>query len=153
MKCFSRGVSGTLAGAVLMAALSPVTTALADDHRGRGHEERREDRREDRRDAWRGDIHRFHEHDFERWRGGRWWHGRHEGRLGRWWLVGGLWYFYPTPVYPYPDPYRPPIIVNAPVPPVEPAQPQFWYYCANPRGYYPYVTQCYSTWQRVLAAP
>jgi hypothetical protein len=26
-----------------------------------------------------------------------------------------------------------------------------WYYCANPAGYYPYVTQCYSGWQTVPA--
>ena len=153
MKPFARGMFATLAVAALAVALVPATSAFADDHRGRGHEERRGERHEDRREAWRGDIHRFYEHDYDRWRGGRWWHGRHEGRLGWWWLVGGLWYFYPAPVYPHPDPYRPPIIVNVPAPPVEQAPPQFWYYCANPRGYYPYVTQCFSTWQRVLAAP
>lgn len=24
-----------------------------------------------------------------------------------------------------------------------------WWYCSNPAGYYPYVTQCYSAWQAV----
>jgi hypothetical protein len=51
-----------------------------------------------------GDIHRFHERDFDRWRGRHWVHERHEGRFGWWWVVGGMWYFYPTAVYPYPDP-------------------------------------------------
>lgn len=35
------------------------------------------------------------------------------------------------------------------------AQPyagQVWYYCANPPGYYPYVTQCYAPWQVVPAS-
>jgi hypothetical protein len=28
---------------------------------------------------------------------------------------------------------------------------QVWYYCSNPTGYYPYVTQCYGPWQVVPA--
>jgi hypothetical protein len=28
---------------------------------------------------------------------------------------------------------------------------QYWYYCQNPAGYYPYVTQCSSAWQPVPA--
>jgi hypothetical protein len=28
---------------------------------------------------------------------------------------------------------------------------QNWYYCSNPAGYYPYVTQCYGPWQVVPA--
>ena len=95
-----------------------------------------------------GDIHRFHEHDFERWRGGHWVHDRHAGRFGWWWVVAGMWYFYPTPVYPYPDPYEPPIAV---APPSE--APQYWYYCSNPSGYYPYVPECAMPWQRVPARP
>lgn len=27
-----------------------------------------------------------------------------------------------------------------------------WYYCSNPAGYYPYVTQCYGLWQVVPAS-
>jgi hypothetical protein len=99
--------------------------------------------------AWHGEIHRFHEHDLGVWRGGRWFRGPHDGRLGWWWIVGGLWYFYPAPVYPYPDPYQPPVIV-APAEP--PPPPQYWYYCPNPQGYYPYVPQCPSPWQKVPAA-
>jgi hypothetical protein len=29
------------------------------------------------------------------WEGGRWRHEMHNGRLGWWWDVGGVWYFYP----------------------------------------------------------
>lgn len=35
------------------------------------------------------------------------------------------------------------------------AQPyagQAWYYCSDPAGYYPYVTQCYTGWQAVPAS-
>lgn len=31
----------------------------------------------------------------------------------------------------------------------EPSYSQTWYYCANPAGYYPQVTQCYTAWQAV----
>ncbi|MBI5922412.1 MAG: hypothetical protein HY847_12325 [Betaproteobacteria bacterium] len=30
---------------------------------------------------------------------------------------------------------------------------QWWYHCAQPAGYYPYVTQCPSGWTRVPARP
>jgi hypothetical protein len=30
---------------------------------------------------------------------------------------------------------------------------QWWYHCAQPAGYYPYVTQCQSGWNRVPARP
>ena len=68
---------------------------------------------------WDGDIHHFQGHDFERWRGGAWFHGPHGGRDGWWWVVGPDFYFYPAPVYPYPDPYTPPVVAVAP--PVAPA--------------------------------
>ena len=117
------------------------------DHRGgpdRGHDRGHEQR-------WRGDIGRFHEHDLGRWRGGHWYHGRHGGRLGWWWIVGTIWYFYPAPAYPFPDPYEPPVAVVPP--PSSPVAPQYWYYCPNPPGYYPYVPQCWTDWQRVPAVP
>jgi len=95
-----------------------------------------------------GDIHRFHEHDMMLWRHGRWHQGFHAGRNGWWWIVGGVWYFYPQPVYPYPDPYTPPVMPMAPQP--QPAQ--VWYYCHHPEGYYPYVAEC-RHWQVVPAQP
>jgi hypothetical protein len=104
-------------------------------------------------DRWHGDIRNFHEHDYDHWRGGHWYHGGHGGRRGWWWVVGPDWYFYPAPVYPYPDPFQPPVVVVPPPPSV--AAPAYWYYCPNPAGYYPYVPQCRAHWQRVApqAAP
>ena len=96
---------------------------------------------------WRGEIHKFHESDIGIWRRGHWVHGRHDGRIGWWWIVRGVWYFYPVVVYPYPDPYQPPVAA------VPPTAPQYWYQCSNPAGYYPYVAQCASGWQKVPATP
>jgi hypothetical protein len=72
-------------------------------------------------------------------------HGRHLGRLGWWWVVGGAWYFYPAPVYPYPDPYIPPVVTPAPPSPGEPAA-YTWYYCRSAQAYYPYVGSCPEPW-------
>jgi hypothetical protein len=132
--------------AALLAALAAgaLTHAFA--------QERRDERRE--REDWRDrDIVRFHERDIERWRRGRWEHARHDGRDGWWWIVGGVWYFYPAPVYPYPDPYAPPMIAGVGPPPPLPPQAPAYYYCDNPPGYYPYVPACPSGWRPVPAAP
>lgn len=106
--------------------------------------------------AWRGDIRYFDNHDLHRWRSGAWRHGTHGGRIGWWWVAGGMWYFYPQPVYPYPypDPYRPPVVVveQAPPAPQAPAV-QFWYFCEAAGGYYPYVPTCPSGWKTVPATP
>lgn len=122
------------------AALLAGGTAVAQPHRHPG--------------PWHGDIHRFHEHDWGVWRGGHWYHGRHGGRLGWWWIAGGTFYLYPTPVYPYPSPWEPPPAV-LPAPPVEAAPPptQYWYYCPAANGYYPYVATCPGGWQQVPATP
>jgi len=145
-------------------------SALADPPHDfdRGHDRDRDwrhDRGHDRH--WRGDGPRFGEHDMVRWRGGRWHHGRHDGRQGWWWVVGGVWYLYSAPVYPYPDPYQPPVVMveqpatvvappvyaPPPAPVAAPAPAQYWYYCESPAGYYPYVSQCPSAWQKVPATP
>lgn len=99
---------------------------------------------------WRhGDIRRFHREDLGRWRAGRWVHGRHFGRLGWWWVVGGVWYFYPAPVYPYPDPYLPPTVMASPPPPGQPPV-QYWYYCPSLKAYYPHVADCPEAWMQVV---
>jgi hypothetical protein len=126
--------------ALAVAAALPSVPALAQRHE------------EDRR--WHGDIARFHEHDWDLWRGGRWAHEIHDGRLGWWWVAGGAWYFYPAPVYPYPDPYQPPVTIAAApsaVPP--PPAPNTWYYCEAAKGYYPYVATCHGGWKAVPANP
>jgi len=94
---------------------------------------------------------RFREQDLRQWHGGHWVHDRHAGRLGWWWVVGGAWYFYPAPVYPYPDPYVPPTVAP-PAPPAS-APTQYWYYCARARAYYPYVTSCPEGWMQVVPPP
>lgn len=132
-----RGAARTLTGAAL-AALA--ITALAQArHAGPA------------RPAWHGDIQRFHEHDWDVWRGGRWVHGPHSGHMGWWWVVGSVWYFYPSPVYPYPNPYEPPppwVVSPQAVPPA-----QFWYFCESAQGYYPYVQTCPGGWKQVPATP
>ncbi|MBA5607561.1 hypothetical protein H3H36_19575 [Duganella sp. FT3S] len=54
-------------------------------------------------------------------------------------------YYYYDPVYPVPAP--PPVYIEQGAPPVPPVQ--FWYYCNNPPGYYPYVKECRSSWRAV----
>lgn len=128
-------IGSTLAlAAVLVAMPFPV---MADRH---GH-------------GWHGDIRRFEAHDVHHWRSGHWHHGRHDGRLGWWWVVAGVWYFYPEPVYPYPDPYTPPVVVIEQSPPVAVQPTQYWYYCEAAGGYYPYVPSCPGGWKAVPATP
>ncbi|WP_206955882.1 hypothetical protein [Trinickia acidisoli] len=91
--------------------------------------------------VYRGDIHRFNDQDAHVWRGGRWHHSHHGGRFGWWWVVGGLWYFYPQPVYPYPNPLVPGDVAGT---------GQYWYYCQSAGQYYPYVTYCPEGWQAVV---
>lgn len=123
----------TLVALVALTLALPNKPARADDH---GHG-----------DHWHGGERHFHDHDEHMWRGGRWFHGDHDGRAGWWWIVNGGWYFYPRPVYPYPYTYAPPVVA--------PAQPPggFWYYCYNPPGYYPYVPRCATSWVAVPASP
>jgi hypothetical protein len=99
------------------------------------------------------DIGRFHERDFVVWRAGGWHHSWHGGRYAWWWVIGPSWYYYPAPAYPYPDPYRPPIVVEVPAPVNGPAPQQFWYYCESPKGYYPYVPSCRTEWRPVPSTP
>jgi hypothetical protein len=100
---------------------------------------------------WHGDIGRFHEHDWQVWRGGHWARAHHDGRFGWWWVVGPAWYFYTVPVYPYPSPWEPAEIIVAP--PTEMPPMQFWYYCDAFKNYYPYISNCPGIWRPVPAAP
>ncbi|MEJ1958586.1 MAG: hypothetical protein WDM70_03260 [Nitrosomonadales bacterium] len=102
--------------------------------------------------------------------GGHWAHRHHDGRLGWWWVAGGIWYFYPERIAEIPDPYTPPVVVVNQQPPVvvapqapvvvapqvpAPAQPsaQMWYYCESVKTYYPYVANCPEGWKSVPAQP
>lgn len=101
------------------------------------------------------------------WFGGHWEPERPGYRFvaASWVLVGGEWVFYPA----YWQPYAP-VVVMQPAPVVvqpEPTEyiqqqqgapappnldPNFWYYCQDPAGYYPYVQNC-SAWQQVTPTP
>jgi hypothetical protein len=106
------------------------------------------------RDFHGGDYGHFSPHDRDVWRGGGWRHEWHDGRFAWWWVVDGGWYFYPAPIYPYPT-YVPPAIVVQQPPQVPAGLPpaQFWYFCDNPQGYYPYVASCSVPWRQVPATP
>ena len=73
------------------------------------------------------------------------------------WFYGNPWGYdmaYPdvvvTPEYPqvYMECTEP-----APAAVPQSSQPNDWYYCQNPAGYYPYVKTCANGWQRVPATP
>jgi len=93
-------------------------------------------------------VNRFNSAQLARWRGGRWWHGWHHGHVGWWWWVDGGWYFYDAPIYPYPG-YVSDYAYD------EPSQDygDYWYYCRDPEGYYPYVQHCNGNWEPVPAQP
>lgn len=150
---------------VAVLSIAVALPALAEGrHEGRG------DGRDDGRHGmhqgvrpWGGprDIRHFEDRHRSVWVSGRWHHGPHEGRVGWWWIVAGTWYFYPWPVYPYPDPYIPPVVVVQPAPAPETAPPevqpqaqvQNWYYCEASKSYYPYVSSCPAGWKEVPATP
>ena len=136
MNCTKRAVM------TLVAVLGMTVPAWADQ--GEAHDAK------DGRGVWHGEIGHFDRDDLQLWRGGRWLRDRHEGRLGWWWVVADVWYFYPKPVYPYPDPYIPPTVVVHTMPP---SSAKFWYYCEFSKEYYPYVAICPEKWKVVPAVP
>ncbi len=57
----------------------------------------------------------------------------------------------PPYAYAYPAPpviVQPPPVYEQAAPPAP--SPTYWYYCPNPQGYYPYISQCPSGWMRVV---
>lgn len=101
--------------------------------------------------------------------GGHHHHGGHGPGFG---LYFGAPFIYPRSFYtPYYDPfyypyYSPRPIVQIPAePPVyiererpiqqpqQQLQEGYWYYCASPEGYYPYVNQCPGGWRQVDPIP
>jgi hypothetical protein len=83
----------------------------------------------------------FHGGGFGGFRGGGF-HGRDFGRFqgreffGLGYPYGYGWDYYPDYGYDYD----------------QPSISQSWYYCSDPAGYYPYVTQCNTGWQTVPAS-
>jgi len=89
------------------------------------------------------------------WYGGRWyggWYGPSVGvYLGSplWW--GGWPYASPYSYYPYSYPYYAPSEPTIYIERSDNAAPtQYWYYCPDPAGYYPYVQNCSKPWMTVL---
>ncbi len=98
------------------------------------------------------------------WHGGGWhgggWHGHGHSSFGV--FIGPGWWGYPYPYYypyypyysyPYPYYYTPPTIPQQQYEYVEPEAPSYWYFCQNPKGYYPYVKQCPKGWLKVVPKP
>jgi hypothetical protein len=148
VKIMNKYISGVIAGSLIAMSL-PAYAEHGDRHFEGGEYHRGGE-------GWHGDR-----HTVEIWRGGNWVHDRHDGRFGWWWVAAGMWYFYPAPVYPYPDPYTPPVVVvtqqlpsPAPQTAVQ-AQPalQYWYYCDSLKTYYPYAPSCPEAWRTVPAQP
>ncbi len=62
---------------------------------------------------------------------------------------GPFWYPYPYAYYPSPVVIEPAPQVYVQPPPAPPPQ-SYWYYCEDPKGYYPYVSQCPGGWMQVV---
>ena len=56
----------------------------------------------------------------------------------------------PPVVRPAPMMAPPPMMAPAPMMASAPVAPSYWYYCQNPAGYYPYVSQCPGGWLPVV---
>lgn len=98
-------------------------------------------------------------------RGGH--HGHHGGHFGIYIDPWPSYSYYPyyRPYAYYPRYYDYPAVIAAPAsPPVyierndtlaqsDRDDTGYWYYCSKPKGYYPYVRECRSGWQKVPAEP
>ncbi|HEX9022212.1 MAG TPA: hypothetical protein VF799_00060 [Geobacteraceae bacterium] len=100
-----------------------------------------------------------------RGRYGGYWHGGYYGHGSRvgvgvmigpgwdpWW--GGAYYPY-YPYYPYYTP--PPVVIEREPdtyiqqqPPPAYEEQNYWYFCREPQGYYPYVKKCPKGWLKVV---
>lgn len=93
-------------------------------------------------------------HHYAGWFGG--WRNGYYPR-GYWWgpriyAYPGWWWPYPYSYsYPYPSYQPPPEVIEQPPAYSEPEQqqPDYWYYCRNPQGYYPYIKSCPGGWMQV----
>ena len=88
--------------------------------------------------------------------GGGGWHGGHRGGHfhhggGGFFIGTGPWWWGP-PYYPPPYWFDQPEFFGEPMEYIQPSPP-YWYYCADPAGYYPYVLQCTTPWLPVPAIP
>jgi hypothetical protein len=89
--------------------------------------------------------------------GGHFYRGGYHHHGGPRVFIGGYYgfpYYYSYGYYPKVF-VQPPYSYAIPEPPVysESAQPYYWYYCNDPKGYYPYVTSCPGGWAKVVPTP
>ena len=100
------------------------------------------------------DVNHFNAGDRSLWTSGRWHHGHHGGHDGWWWFTGGDWFFYTQPIYPYPAYVSPDVVYDYNDEGYGDQGPgATWYYCNDPKGYYPYVRSCNGRWEPVPATP
>ena len=69
-------------------------------------------------------------------------------------VIGGpYWWGNPYPYYGYPY-YSRPLVIERSEPQIyvqQPqSEPQYWYYCEKPKGYYPSVKKCRNEWLKVV---
>jgi hypothetical protein len=84
-----------------------------------------------------------------KYHGGGDWHG--DIWIGPGWGGWGPWWWGPS-FYPYYYPYypeTPAVIQQQPSLYVQPEE-QYWYFCRNPEGYYPYIKKCPGGWLKVI---
>lgn len=69
-----------------------------------------------------------------------------------------LFWWPPYPYYYYPPVSQtyieqPPVYVQRNDAAASPTGANYWYYCQNPQGYYPYVQNCPAGWMQVVPQP
>lgn len=95
----------------------------------------------------------------------RHYHGHSRTSIGIMFGTPSLWAgpsYYPYyPYYPYapyyPYPSQTIVIQPSPTTYIEKNEganaERYWYYCTDPKGYYPYVPKCNANWQKVTPFP
>jgi len=143
-----RNLKAAAIAVAVACAVVPMSSAMAQSHGGRGVGVR------GGAGGFRGGFGGFHGY----------------GRPGFGFYFGGPYfgwpYYYGTPYgYPYPYGYYSPYAYSYPnlgdgysYPPQQPvgsaaAPESYWYYCDDPKGYYPYIATCNGQWREVSPTP
>jgi hypothetical protein len=85
--------------------------------------------------------------------------GHGHGHFGVDFMIGPGWgpWWGPYPYgYGYAYPYAPPVVIERePELYIEPQtqEQNYWYFCNDPKGYYPYVKKCPNGWMKVVPSP
>lgn len=70
---------------------------------------------------------------------------------------GYPYYYYHSPLYSYPQtiivPTTPPVYIQRQDAQLAQPQANYWYYCRDADGYYPYVRDCPGGWMQVAPQP